>query len=89
MYVRMCVRTCVCWPCVRDVIHKCTHVEQWQAHIPYWQALYMLTYVHMYACNMHPFLLCRIIQYYVMREDAGTLAPASSEQHKVGGGEGL
>ena len=27
--------------------------------------------------------LCRIIQYYVMREEAGTLAPSSSEQHKV------
>ena len=27
--------------------------------------------------------LCRIIQYYVMREEAGILAPSSSEQHKV------
>ena len=47
------------------------------------------TYLCTYAYTVHSFLLCRIIQYYVMREDAGTLAPASSEQHKASGGEGL
>ena len=46
------------------------------------------TYIPMYAYTVHSFLLCRIIQYYVMREDAGTLARASSEQHKASGGEG-
>ena len=50
MYIRMYVRTCVCWPYVRDVIHKCMHVEQCQAHVPYLQALHLLTYVHTYVC---------------------------------------